>query len=84
MISVRDNNTVFCGKKSTPARVSLGVPQGSVLGPILFLLYINGISNIFLESKALVFADDMTIYFTGPNPTQLAHNANNELNKLYQ
>ena len=38
-----------------------GVPQGSVLGSILFLLYVNEISNIFPELKATLFADDTTL-----------------------
>lgn len=80
----RQHQTIFCGIKSTLTRITLGVPQGSVLGPVLFLIYINDISNIFSESKTLLFADDMTLYITGPNPTQLAYNANNELHKLYQ
>lgn len=71
----RQHHTVFCGKKSALTRITLGVPQGSSLGPVLFLVYINDISNIFSGPKTLLFADDMTLYFTGPNPTQLAHSA---------
>lgn len=80
----RYQHTVFSGKKSSSTIVTLGVPQGSVLGPILFLLYINDISDIFSNSKTLLFADDMTVYLTGPNPNQLGHNANTELQKLHQ
>lgn len=80
----RQQYTVLNGEKSHNTPVTLGVPQGSVLGPILFLLYINDITDIFSRSKTILFADDMTMYLTGPYPEQLVHYANNELEKLHQ
>ena len=64
----RRQYTFFSGEKSSHTLVTLGVPQGSVLGPILFLLYINAISDIFSDSQSILFADDMTLYLTGPDP----------------
>ena len=47
--------------KSALAQVTCGVPQGSILGPILFNLYVTGIST-FTSSKCLQLADDTTLY----------------------
>ena len=40
--------------------------------------------QIFSKSKTILFADDTTMYLTGPNPDQFTHNANKELKKLYE
>ena len=45
--------------------ISRGVPQGSILGPILFLLYINDFSTLFSPDDTLLYADDTTIFSAG-------------------
>ena len=47
---------------TNPYYVASGVPQGSVLGPLLFLLYVNDISSVVTNSTVKLFADDVTIY----------------------
>ena len=52
---------VLNGENSEWVEVSSGVPQGSVLGPLLFVLYVNDIVK-FIQSELEIFADDTKIY----------------------
>ena len=57
--------------RSTLKPVSIGVPQGSILGPLLFLLYINDFPNISQNAKFLMYADDTAIFFESDNLSAL-------------
>ena len=54
------------GHISKQGTITCDVPQGSTLGPLLFLLYINNINTNFLNAKIKLFADDTVLYTTSP------------------
>ena len=61
-LSDRTQTVVIDGITSNTAPVTSGVPQGTVLGPILFLIYINDFPEYLEHSKLRLFADDSIIY----------------------
>ena len=64
-------------------QMSCGVPQGSVLGQKLFILYINDICNVSKLLKFILFADDTNILYSESNVHNLISIINHELDKLY-
>ena len=63
----------------SPKTVTLGVPQGSILGPLLFLLYINDIHHSSSIPKFLLFADDTALLYTAPTLQELQSSINSSL-----
>ena len=63
--------------------INCGVPQGSVLGPLLFLLYINNLPNISNVLDFYLFADDTNIYYESDSIKDLEKKMNKELHTLY-
>ena len=61
-LSDRTQLTFVNGVSSNRVEINCGVPQGSILGPLLFLVYINDIEKICDHSKILLFADDTVLY----------------------
>jgi hypothetical protein len=68
----RSSIVCFDGKKSSKETLKSGVPQGSILGPLLFILFINDMCFLELNSRKTIFADDSTLYHTGPSLPKIA------------
>lgn len=67
-------------KSSSFKKITCGVPQGSVLAPSLFLIYINSICSLNLKGIIRLFADDTTIFYHAKNLTEINNNMVNDLN----
>ena len=77
------NQYVFYNSsKSQLNNIKYGVPQGSVLGPLLFLIFINDILNIKSLGHFVLFADDTSITFHANNVFELETDMNNILKHL--
>lgn len=68
--------------QSTPRLITYGVPQGSILGSILFLIYINNISKLELKGELSLYADDTTLFYYGNNIDNVIRDSQDDLNIL--
>lgn len=78
----RTQYTVIGNSSSLKDTVTCGVQQGSVLGPILYLIYVNDINYCKINSKILMFADDLVLISIDEDPTVATNNLKRDLDAV--
>ena len=79
MTSYLKNRSQFVslsGENSSIKHMQYGVPQGSILGPLLFIIYMNDLPNIFNRAKFILYADDANIIINGANIADIVQQLN--------
>ena len=82
-LSNRQQSVVYNGYESELKVINCGVPQGSILGPLLFLLYINDLTNVSSFLMPILFADDTNLFCTGTDLKEIIRLVNEEISKIY-
>ena len=81
-LSDRKRQVFIDGVQSDFCNVTCGIPQGSILGPLLFTIYINDLPSCNLFSKPRMYADDTTLTTSAEDPCVLEHKMNYDMNLI--
>ena len=74
---------VINGCKSDKTFFTIGVPQGIILDPLLFLLYINDLPNCLRYSQPRMYADDTSITYASGDINDINERLNHDMNKVW-
>ena len=75
----RSQITLVGDALSSATEMPVGVPQGSLLGPLLFLIYVNDLPDCHLARDIILYADDTVIYYSSKSVSDLEHHINADL-----
>ena len=75
---------VLQNTKSECELISCGVPQGSILGPVLFVLYFNDFSKTLFKSEVFMFSDDTVVFYAGKSAEEIESVLNSELENIFR
>ena len=78
----RQQQVTYNGASSSYKNINCGVPQGSILGPLLFIIYINDLSTVSNILTSVLFADDTTLIDSDKNLSTLVERFNKELENV--
>ena len=76
--------TVVDNKQSSVMPVNVGVPQGSILGPLLFIIYVNDLPNCLNSCEISVYADDTVLYYSSESVTSIEAKLNDDLLNVHK
>ena len=83
-LSNRSQKVSLNGQTSDSKTITCGVPQGSILGPLLFLIYINDMNKAIKNSQVFHFADDTNLLYSHKDQNTLKKTLNKDLKDLYE
>ena len=80
----RKQKTVIDGTESDWGKIDTGVPQGSILGPLLFSIMVNDLPHVVHKCKIMLYADDAVLFYSSPYPDEIEETLNTELQNVYK
>ena len=83
-LTIRSQKVQYGKELSSSLPLDFGVPQGSLLGPLLFVIYINDLPKCLMHSEISMYADDTVIYYTGSHVNVIRENLQEDLKRVEQ